>query len=175
MDFGNNMGIARRNPANEGNDLFQSEIHKSFYSYTATIDLDRVGIDENYDIKLSSKEKNRRIHLFLDAVKLLYRDIRGKRENLAPVFVIGGVYDSGNPFFYNKIKLDFSKNGVSIQHTILNDQLITEVKGNAIKEATSAGEASGMFLNTAELDLDVLPVEKFFTELKAQTTTYYGA
>ena len=35
----------------------------------------------------------------------LYRDIRGRREDLKPVFVIGGVYDIKNPFFHNLVEV----------------------------------------------------------------------
>mgnify|MGYP002543663730 CR=1 FL=1 len=40
-DFLNNIGLAKRSGLE--NDLAQSEIHKSLYSYTITIDLDKIG------------------------------------------------------------------------------------------------------------------------------------
>ena len=43
-DFLNNMGLAKR--ANVNNNLAQIEIHKSYYAYTVTIDLDRVGVGD---------------------------------------------------------------------------------------------------------------------------------
>lgn len=43
-DFLNNMGLAKR--ANVNNNLAQIEIHKSYYAYTVTIDLDRIGIGD---------------------------------------------------------------------------------------------------------------------------------
>ncbi len=42
----------------------------------------------------------------LDAVHYLYRDIKGRRENLSPIFVIGGRYERKNPFFENRIRVD---------------------------------------------------------------------
>lgn len=168
MDFGNNMGLAGRDPKNEGNDLFQSEIHKSFYSYTATIDLEKIGIDDNYRIKLKPDEKKRRIILFLDAVKLLYRDIRGKRENLSPCFIIGGVYDSGNPFFYNKVKLNFSKEGVSLNKEMLVSQLAFEVNEKAIKNQTRAGSLQGTFINIDSIGITVSSIEDFFKKIKKE-------
>ena len=44
LDFLTNMALAKR--GNFDNAIAQSEIHKSYYAYTVTIDLDRVEIDE---------------------------------------------------------------------------------------------------------------------------------
>ena len=46
-------------------------------------------------------ENNKEIEKLLDTIAFLYRDIRGRRENLAPLFVVGGVYDIKNPIFEN--------------------------------------------------------------------------
>lgn len=61
------------------------------------MDLDQIGIDNNDGIELPKEEKARRVEKLLDTIAFLYRDIRGRRENLAPLFVIGGVYDIKNP------------------------------------------------------------------------------
>ena len=42
----------------------------------------------------------------LDAVHYLYRDIKGRRENLSPLFVIGGRYSRKTPFFENRIRVE---------------------------------------------------------------------
>ena len=75
LDFLTNMGLAKR----EGYDnaIAQSEIHRSLYAYTITIDLDRVG--EDGDISLSPDEKINRIEALLKTVMFLYRDIKGRR------------------------------------------------------------------------------------------------
>ena len=39
----------------------------------------------------------------------LYRDIKGRRENLSPLFVVGGVFTRKNPFFSNAISLNDGK------------------------------------------------------------------
>ena len=39
------------------------------------------------------QRKVNRIHKLLDTIAFLYRDIRGRREDLKPIFAIGGVYD----------------------------------------------------------------------------------
>ena len=43
LEFLTNMGLAKRQ--NLENGIAQSEIHRSFYTYTITTDLDRIGID----------------------------------------------------------------------------------------------------------------------------------
>jgi len=45
LEFGTNKGLADRIPNNVGNDIFQAEIHRSYYSYTITCNLDEIGID----------------------------------------------------------------------------------------------------------------------------------
>ena len=44
LDFLTNKGLADR--INQNNDIAQSEIHRSYYKYTITIDLDKIGKDE---------------------------------------------------------------------------------------------------------------------------------
>ena len=111
LEFLTNKGLADR--INEFPNIAQSEIHKSYYKYTLTIDLDKIGIDELDDIKLDNKEKTRRVKKLLDTVSLLYRDIRGRREDLKPLFIIGGVYDVKNPFFENIV--DVKNNKIAVE------------------------------------------------------------
>lgn len=92
LDFLTNKGLADR--LNENMNIAQSEIHKSYYCYTITADLDQIGIDEVYEIELDDSEKSRRVCKLLDTIAMLYRDIRGRREDLKPLFAIGGVYDT---------------------------------------------------------------------------------
>ena len=89
LDFLTNMGLASRIDADNG--IAQSEIHRTYYRYTVSVDLERVGIDG--DIEISSEEKAERVKVLLDGIRYLYRDIKGRREDLSPVFIIGGVYE----------------------------------------------------------------------------------
>ncbi|MBS5111347.1 MAG: type I-B CRISPR-associated protein Cas7/Cst2/DevR [Coprobacillus cateniformis] len=99
LDFLTNMGLAKRNGFD--NAIAQSEIHKSLYAYTVTIDLDRVG--EDGMISLPNEEKASRVEQLLRTIMFLYRDIKGRRENLSPLFVVGGVFNRKNPFFSNAL------------------------------------------------------------------------
>ena len=180
MEFATNKGLADRIPNNNGNDIFQSEIHKSFYSYTVTVELDKIGIDG--DIKISQDEKSKRIKMLLEILKILYRDIRGKRENLSPVFVIGGIYEVGNPFFYNRIQLTFTKDKILLNKDILTDILNITVKEKKIADQTKIGFLKGIFSNLEEIgikeneeikDIKKLSINDFFTELEKEVKLYY--
>lgn len=165
MEFLTNMGMARRE--NLENGIAQSEIHRSYYAYTASIDLDRVGIDGNLEI--SSEDKAKRIKDFLDAVLYLYRDIKGRRENLAPLFVIGGVYSRKNPFFENRIRIDRNK---------INADTLLEIMNSSedVRKSTVAGVVSGLFDNDKDLKdkLNAMTVAEAFDEIKKKVDEYYG-
>lgn len=155
-DFLTNMGLAKR--INENNSIAQSEIHKSYYAYTLTIDLDKVGVDK--DIEISEEEKKKRIKDLLKTIQFLYRDIKGRRENLSPIFVIGGVYDRKNPFFENRIQISNNKLNVNILKDIINSD--EDVKNN-----TKVGYIDGKFGNSNEIkeELHAEKIGEFFDEL----------
>jgi len=172
-DFSTNMGLANRNDQKLDNDIFQSEIHKTYYSYTITFNLDEIGVDK--DIHLEKTEKALRIKALLNVLKLLYRDIRGKRENLSPLFVIGGLYDCGNPFFYNRFKLEFRKEGNHINAEMINDVLAVTMPpdSNTVKAQSLMGCVAGEFKNIDQIKIDTLSVESFFTNLISSIDQYY--
>lgn len=170
-DFLNNMGLAARLRKAKGdnsinNSLAQSEIHLSYYRYTVTIDLDQIGIDEAEAIQISNQEKARRVSKLLDVIAYLYRDIRGRREDLKPLFVIGGVYDIKNPVFENIV--DVKNNTVLIEG-------IKDVMTSELANQTETGVVSGKFTNTDEIkrELHATSVAKFFEVLKKKVADYY--
>lgn len=155
-DFLTNMGMAKR--INSSNSIAQSEIHKSYYAYTLTVDLDRVGIDN--DIEIEENEKKRRVKELLRTIQFLYRDIRGRRENLSPIFAIGGIYERKNPFFENRIELQKNK---------LDTQILKEIidSDQDIKENTQVGYMYGKLSNNDEIKekLNAIKVNEFFDNL----------
>lgn len=155
-DFLTNMGLAKR--INENNSIAQNEIHKTYYAYTITIDLDKVGIDK--DIEIPEKDKKERVKELLKTVQFLYRDIKGRRENLSPIFIIGGIYDRKNPFFENRIQLSKNKLNVNILKDIINSD-------EDIKNNTKVGYVEGTFENNNEIkeELNAKKVNEFFEEL----------
>ena len=164
LDFLTNKGLADR--LNENMNIAQAEIHKSYYVYTLAMDLDQIGIDKNDNIELPKEEKSRRVERLLDTIAFLYRDIRGRRENLAPLFVIGGVYDIKNPIFENLVKVKENK--------ILVQDIDSGIFENMRKD-TSCGVVEGKFDNTQEIKevLNSTTIPKFFEQLKAKVREYY--
>lgn len=173
LDFLTNKGLLDRynlssGESKEGGNISQSEIHKSFYVYTVTIDLDKVGIDENDSIEIPNSEKATRVINLLNAIKFLHRDIKGRRENLSPVFIIGGVYDIKSPFFENRIKLHSKNIDINpIKATLSLDEHILE--------NTKVASIKGIFANDNELEteLQTISINEFFNSLESEVNNYY--
>lgn len=176
LEFLTNKGLTDRyNKENnkekmEFNDIAQSEIHKSYYKYTITIDLDMIGKEEGKDF-IDNKEKERKVIKLLNTISLLYRDIKGRREDLKPLFIIGGVYDIKNPFFENIVDVKNNK--------ILVDKLCSGIY-DYIEKDTVSGIVKEQFENDTEVEeklkeknIDVLNVPGFFKQLKEKVSNYY--
>lgn len=165
LDFLTNKGQADKIKSDMN--IAQAEIHKSYYRYTIAADLDQIGSDQEYGIELENGERARRVKKLLDTVAMLYRDIRGRREDLKPLFVIGGVYDIKNPVFQNV---------VSIENNCINISQITGVMYDGIREHTFTGIVDGRFDNTNEVRevLKAATVPEFFTALKNEVDKYYA-
>ncbi|ANX01509.1 type I-B CRISPR-associated protein Cas7/Cst2/DevR [Thermoclostridium stercorarium subsp. leptospartum DSM 9219] len=168
-DYLTNMGLAARKK-DADNSIAQSEIHQSFYAYTVAIDLDRVGIDEvkGKIIAIENSEKVKRVQNLLDTIMFLYRDIKGRRENLSPVFVIGGVYERKNPFFENRLQLFKGSLKIEIIKQVLDSD-------DSIKENTEIGYLAGTFRNDKDVIEQLKPVtiREFFENLKRKVEEVY--
>jgi len=175
LEFGTNKGLADRIPNNVGNDIFQAEIHRSYYSYTITCNLDEIGVDPIDNIELSNHEKAERVKSLLNVIKLLNRDIRGKRENLSPLFVLGGLYDVGNPFFYNRIKLSFTKDKILLNEKLINSTLAIKTLEKTVGEQSILGYLDGEFSNIGDINIsEKLSIEKSFETLADKIDNFYG-
>ncbi len=172
LDFLTNKGLLDRynsqNPENlkDGGNIGQSEIHSSLYEYTVTVDLDLVGIDKNDDIEIEHSEKARRICLLLDTLRYLYRDIKGRREDLKPIFAIGGLYDIKNPIF---------QNAISYEDGNINVDSLLDLLPNEKYGKTVVGINSGKFKNENSIQekLNAVTVSKMFDTLKDEVNRYY--
>lgn len=148
--------------------LVYPEEHLSYYTYTLTIDLDRVGAyekEENgkviFEPVVDPAVRARRVNDILEIVLLyLNREIKGRKEKLTPVFVIGGVYDVKHPFFANAIyfweenqKLNFkyedvkkvfdiynSVHGIEEDTFLFYDESFVNVSGNLTIQKQQLGE-----------------------------------
>lgn len=173
MEFMTNKGLADR--IRKYPDPVNIEQHLSFYTYTITIDLEKIGVDGN--IEISVDEKVKRVHQLLDVVKVLNREIRGREENLSPVFVIGGIYDINSPFYLGRIKLTGKNGEFSLDTEILKDTATLTIGDNSIFEDTCVGILKNTFKNENEINKafegKVSNIEEFFKELKEKVTEYY--
>ncbi|MFW6030434.1 MAG: type I-B CRISPR-associated protein Cas7/Cst2/DevR, partial [Halanaerobiales bacterium] len=174
LDFLTNKGLLDRynqqgGELKDGGNIAQSEIHKSYYSYTVAIDLDKVGIDQNDEIDINNKDKAYRVNRLIHIIKFLYRDIKGRRENLSPIFAIGGVYDIKNPFFENKVKVKNNKLVIgSLEGVLKLDE--------GIKSETEVGLIEGIFENDYDIieRLNAQDMSSFFNNLKKKVSQYYS-
>ncbi len=185
------------------------EHQRSIFRYTICVDLHRVGNEtdevgtrispegklkaDDLDFKkyrddtLRKKEINpamraTRICGLLDVVRDLYRDIRGRREDLKPLFLIGGIYESCNPYFENLINIEW-KNGIPF---VVDDPIKQVLSVENVRLRTKIGVRAGYFGNSDNLInkgmsdengnkiMAVISPEKVIEDLKKEVNTYYG-
>lgn len=175
IEFLSNKGLADR--IKENSNIAQLEQHLSFYSYTVTIDLDRVGVDEK--IKIDDKERATRVKQLLQILKILNREIKGRNENLNPLFVIGGIYEIKNPFFMGKLNLRWKGATPLIAIEPIVDTLNITYQNKSVKDNTFIGITSGIWGNENELkDISVgkkvSDIETIFSEISKEVDGYYG-
>lgn len=179
IEFLSNKGLADRKALVEKRDIHpniaQLEQHLSFYTYTVTADLDRVGVDE--DIRLENMERAKRVKELLSILKILNREIKGRVENLNPLFVIGGIYDIKNPFFMGRLKIGWKGSVPSIAIAPIKETLNITFKDRAINTDTYIGIVSGIWGNEDEIKKlqvkKVADIESFFSEISNEVQTFY--
>jgi CRISPR-associated protein Cst2 len=180
MDFMNNIDAYNRyirHIEERGEQaIVNSEQHTSHYIYTLAVDLERVGVWEREDGKkeevLEAHEKAKRIVELLEVIKTLSRQIRGRWENLSPVFVIGGVFSVKNPFFMDCVKAQEVEGKLYLKVDSLIDCMRLLPEG----EEVLCGLLSGFFTNEEEIKekLKAKSVAEVFEELKKKMAQAYG-
>jgi CRISPR-associated protein Cst2 len=178
MDFMNNIEAYNRYirhiEQKEEQVIAQSEQHTSHYYYTIAIDLDRVGVWDEA-VETPAEEKAKRIKDLLDIIRTLSRQIRGRYENLSPIFVIGGIYKVKNPFFMGCLSAKETEDG----KLLLDINRLLDCKGIIPEEErdnTLCGLLSGFFANEQEIreKLKCKSVGEVFEELKNKVGEIYG-
>ncbi|MCC6048813.1 MAG: type I-B CRISPR-associated protein Cas7/Cst2/DevR [Thermodesulfobacterium sp.] len=182
MDFMNNIDAYNRYikhiEQKEAQVITQSEQHTAHYYYTLAVDLDRIGVweGENQMIDvIPPEEKAKRVKDLLDIIRTLSRQIRGRYENLSPIFVIGGIYKIKNPFFMGSIFAKETEDGT----LLLDVARILDCKGiipEEERDKTICGLLSGYFANEEEIreKLNCKSVGEVFEELKKKVEEIYG-
>lgn len=174
MDFLTNKGLADR--IKQFPNLANIEQHLSYYTYTVTVDLSRIGKDGN--IELSQEEKTTRVLQLLEIIKVLNRDIRGREENLSPLFIVGGIYNINSPFFLGRIKLEAKGEEFKIDTKVLESAMELKIEENSVKENTFVGIVPNEFKNEIELrelfGEKMLSIQEFFSEIENEIKEYYS-
>lgn len=143
---------------------YQYEYDKSLKRYSLTIDLDKVGVDENFDCEAEVTEKISRVKALLKGVRELSLVVRGNLDNAEPLFVVGGIGDKKTHYFENVVSVE-------------NDRLrITEDLTRKINKGYQVGLLMGAnFANEDEIKevLNPLSIEAFFDQIEYEVEKYY--
>lgn len=173
IDFLNNKGLADR--IGEFPNLANVEQHLSYYTYTITIDLEKIGVDG--PIELPNEEKTKRVIELLEIVKVLNRDIRGREENLSPIFIIGGLYKLNMPFFLGRIALENEKERFNIKLNMIKDTMKLKLGDESIEGDTKVGIIKDEFNNQKQIEEvfrdKTLDIQGFFEDIEKQIKQYY--
>ena len=135
---------------------------------------------------ITFKQRRDRTCQLLEIIGRLYRDIRGRREDLKPLFIIGGVYDTLNPFFENIVNLEWSAKGskpqintASLRDVLERKYQLINNKQKSVKDDTFFGIRDGFFSNDL-LDPNLSGIKQHLgspeyaiDEMKKKVRAYY--
>ncbi len=172
--FHNNLflatNFAKANDLNVQNDAgkvglmpYQYEFDKSMKIYSITIDLEKIGVDENFNAEADNKEKYKRVISILYAVQNLSLVVKGNLDNAEPIFVVGGMSPRKTHVFENAVN-------------VINSKLIIEpIKDKLTDDFKCAILKSGQLTNEDDIvqELNPMKISDFFEGLKEQVKKYY--
>lgn len=143
---------------------YQYEYDKSLKVYSLTIDLERVGVDDNFNAEADNKEKAERVKNLLDAVAHLSLVVKGNLDNAEPLFIAGGMSERKTHYFENVVKVQ-------------NDKLLIseDLKDKLSEGYQTAVVKGGQFANEDDIVRELNPVsmKEFFESLKKEVDAYY--
>lgn len=163
----NNLSV-QNDAADTGLMPYQYEYDKSLKVYSITIDLEKVGVDENFKAEADNSEKAERVNAILDAIENLSLVVKGNLDNAEPLFVIGGMSVRKTHYFENVVN-------VREQSLILEEGI--KEKLNSSKGNFRAGVLKcGTFANEDDIvrELNAVSIEEFFDNLKKEVREYYA-
>lgn len=178
IDFLTNLGLLERLRRDSGtdssgqfNNISQSEQHMGLYAYTVTVDLEDVGYSSKTGENIPNKEKANRVNNLLDTLMKLYRDIRGRREDISPLFIVGALTENKNSLFMNDVMVDEKSQALNV--TRLKEKINrVEEEGNCVE----VGYTDGTFYNNEEVkeEFSTKSVKEVMDNLKKAVEDYYG-
>ena len=143
---------------------YQYEYEKSPKVYSITIDLEKIGKDENFNQEAGVVEKYERVKCILEAVQNLSLVVKGNLDNAEPTFIIGGLSERKTHYFENVVKTEQGA-------LVLGEDLITKKK-KGFRCALLRGDN---FTNEEEIlkTLQPISMEEFFDSLIREVKEYY--
>ena len=143
---------------------YQYEYDKSIKIYSITIDLEKVGVDQNFDAEASNEEKCSRVLSIIDAVENLSLVVKGNLDNAEPIFIAGGLSPRKTHMFENAVR-------------VVGKNLVVE----PIKEKLDMGFSCGLMRNgqlgnedEIVRELNPTTVPKFFNQLREDIKAYFA-
>lgn len=143
---------------------YQYEYDKSTKIYSLTIDLEKIGKDDNFGAEADNDEKCQRVIALLDAVENLSLVVKGNLDNAEPIFIVGGLSPRKTHVFENAVN-------------VVGKKLVIE----PIKEKLSQGYScalmrNGELKNEDEIVRELHPtaVPEFFEALRGQVKEYFS-
>lgn len=164
-NFAKANGLNVQNNASEcGLMPYQYEYDKSIKIYSITIDLEKVGVDENFGAEADNEEKCNRVLSIIDAVENLSLVVKGNLDNAEPIFVVGGLSPRKTHMFENAVK-------------VVGKNLVIEPVKEKLEMGFSCGlMRNGQLGNEDEIVRELNPkaVPKFFGELREEVKEYFA-
>lgn len=143
---------------------YQYEYDKSLKQYSITFDLDKVGVDENFNQESSSEEKAERVNSILEAIRTLSLVVKGNLDNAEPIIIFGGIGKYKTHYFENVVRVKNDKLDIT-------EDLISRLKS----DYSVAMLEGGNFENEEEIikKLNPLSISDFFEKLEEDVRGYY--
>ena len=143
---------------------YQYEYDKSSKIYSLTIDLEKIGKDENFGAEADNAEKCERVIALINAVENLSLVVKGNLDNAEPIFVVGGLSPRKTHIF---------ENAVSVSGKRL---IIEPIKEKLAQGYSCALMRNGELSNEDEIVRELNPVSmtEFFENLRGQVKEYFS-
>ncbi len=163
----NDINLQKKSDNPAGLIPYQYEYSKSLKKYSITIDLDKVGVDENYNATADSTEKATRVKALIDAVEALALGVKGNLDNAEPLFIVGGLGRYKTHYFDNVVVL---KEGI----LKINENLKARINTDYYRVALLDNDS---IKNVADVKQVLSPISivGFFEKLRQDVEQYYAS
>lgn len=165
----NNINL-QKNASDCGLMPYQYEYDKSLKTYSITIDLDMIGVDNNFKFEegyevAKAEERIARVNSILNAIENLHLIVKGNLDNAEPIFVVGGI---------SEIKSHYFENAVNVKN---NKLILSNDLKNKISKGFKAALVESSILENQEdikYELNTISVSEMFDNLREEVANYYN-